>query len=205
LVEFDVMQRIYRYYPRSSIVAALTTFGVIAAGVIPGILIGVALSLLGLINRVSHPPDAILQEVPGHGFHDPGEPQLPGAAGQATAKSVTPTVPGLIAYRFYAPLLFSNVSHFIQRIRQIITGSPEPVRWLLLDAQAITDIDVTALDALHGLTDELRRKGIEIKFAHVNPPLRGLLEKTGFSRELDRQSFFPSVHECVAAYRERKS
>ena len=73
LIEFGVMGRIYRFYPRSAIVAGLTTLCVLAAGVVPGILFGVALSLLGLIQRISHPPDAVLTQVPGHGFHDLGD------------------------------------------------------------------------------------------------------------------------------------
>src|SRR5215472_3020673 len=108
LVEFDVLLRIYRYFPASSILSGLTTLGVLAVGVVPGILLGVALSLLGLINRISHPPDAVLSEVPGHGFHDLGN----NTQGQ--------TIPGLIAYRFYGPLLFSNCGYFVERVRQII-------------------------------------------------------------------------------------
>jgi SulP family sulfate permease len=193
LVEFDVMKRIYRFYPRSAGVAAVTTLGVLAAGVVPGILIGVALSLLGLISRISHPPDAVLSEVPGHGFHDLG----PGAAGQ--------TLPGLIAYRFYAPLLFSNAGHFVERVRRLIAASPAPVRWFLLDAQAITDIDVTAAEALHSLNKELCQKGIALKIAHANRPLREILTRIGFAREISEESFFPSVHECVEAFHGSKS
>jgi len=186
LIEFDVMKRIYRYYPRSAAVAAVTTFGVLAAGVVPGILIGVALSLLGLINRVSHPPDAVLREVPGSGFHDLGN-------------GTKETLPGLIAYRFYAPLLFSNASHFMQRVRGLVAASPS-VRWFLLDAQAITDIDVTALEALHSLHEELNQQGIAFKIAHANRPLRALLERTGLAQEIGTDSFFPSVHECVEQF-----
>jgi sulfate permease, SulP family len=189
LVEFNVMARIYRFYPRSGLLAAFTTLCVLAVGVVPGILVGVGLSLLGLINRVSRPPGAVLSEVPGHGFHDLGEPP-PG--GQ--------TVPGLIAFRFYAPLLFSNSSGFVERVRQLITASPTPVRWFLLDAQAITDIDVTAAEALHNLHRELRQQDIALKIAHANRPLRALLEKTGLVKELGEESFFHSVHECVAAF-----
>jgi SulP family sulfate permease len=188
LVEFDVMKRIYRFYPRSGWVAAVTTFGVLAAGVVPGILIGVALSLLGLIRRLSHPPDAVLTEVPGHGFHDLG-------------KMETQTIPGLIAYRFYAPLLFSNASYFVERVRHLIAVSPTPVRWFLLDAQAITDIDVTAAEALHGLHEELRKKEISLKIAHANLPLRSILEKIGLASEIGESGFFPSVHECVNAFK----
>jgi SulP family sulfate permease len=188
LVEFDTMMRIYRFYPKSAMISALTTIGVLAAGVIPGILIGVALSLLGLINRISHPHDAVLSAVPGHGFHDTGD------------LSQTATVPGLIAYRFYAPLLFPNAAHFATRVRAIIAASPTPVRWFLLDAQAITDIDVTAAEALNALTLELRERGIALKIAHANRPLRKILEKIGFAGEISEESFYPSVHECIAAY-----
>jgi SulP family sulfate permease len=188
LVEFDVMKRIYQFYPRSAVVAAITTLGVLAAGVALGILIGVVLSLLGLINRLSNPPDAILREAPGHGFHDFGD--SPG--GQ--------TIPGLVAYRFYAPLLFSNVNHFVQRVREIIAVTPAPVRWFLLDAQAVTDIDVTAAESLHALREELQQKGIALKIAHANRPFRDILERTGLAREIDENNFFGSVHECVEAF-----
>jgi len=191
LVEFDVMARIYRFYPRSAMLAALTTLGVLAVGVVPGILVGVALSLLALISRISHPPDAVLQALPGDGFHDLG-----GAApGQ--------TIPGLIAYRFYAPLLFSNCGHFVERVRGLIAASPAPVHWFVLDAQAMTDVDVTAAEALRALNQELEQQGIAMKFAHANRPLRNVLERIGFTGELGQASFFSSVHECVAAFQAR--
>jgi SulP family sulfate permease len=193
LVEFDVMRRIYRYYPRSAGVAAVTTLGVLAAGVIPGILVGVVLSLFGLISRISNPPDAVLREVPGHGFHDLGD--TPG--GQ--------TLPGLLAYRFYAPLLFSNAAHFAGRARQLILDSTTPVVWFLLDAQAVTDIDVTAAEMLHALHDELKQRGIALKIAHANPPFRAILERTGLAGELGEGSFFASVHECVTAFQAMKN
>jgi SulP family sulfate permease len=188
LVEFDVMKRIYVFYPRSAGVAGVTTIGVLAAGVVPGILLGVALSLLGLISRLSHPPDAVLAEMPGHGFHDLGSPAPP------------QTLPGLIAYRFYAPLLFANTSHFVQRVHQLLAASPNPVRWFLIDAQAITDIDVTAAEALRGLHVELQKRGVSLKFAHANRPFREILERTGLAKELSANNFFGSVHECVEAF-----
>jgi SulP family sulfate permease len=192
LVEFDVMVRIYRYYPRSSLLAALTTLGVLAVGVIPGILVGVSLSLLGLVQRISHPPDAVLSQVPGNGFHDLG------------GSSQTQTIPGLIVYRFYAPLLFSNAGHFVERVRELIAASPTPVRWFLLDAQAITDIDVTAAEALHSLHQELQQRGVALKIAHANRPLREILQRIGFAAELNQASFFHSVHECVESFGDAK-
>jgi SulP family sulfate permease len=188
LVEFGVMARIYRFYPKSAVVAALTTLSVLIGGVVPGIIFGVALSLLGLISRISHPSDAVLSEAPGRGFHDLG-----GGSG-------TQTIPGLIAYRFYAPLLFPNASHFVERVRKIIADSPTPPQWFLLDAQAITDIDVTAVELLHTLNEELRRQGIALKIAHANPPLRDLLTRTGLATEIGSDSFFSSVHECADTF-----
>lgn len=193
LVEFDVMLRIYRYYRGSAVVAALTTLCVLVAGVVPGIIFGVTLSLLGLINRISHPPDAVLVEVPGQGFHDLGN------------TNATQTVPGLLAYRFYAPLLFSNAGHFVERVRHLVQTSDQPLRTLLLDAQAITDIDVTAVEALHGLNQELRQQGITLKIAHANLPLRQLLERTGLADEIGKENFFASVHECIAASNAKKA
>jgi SulP family sulfate permease len=193
LVEFGVMARIYRYYPRSAVVAALTTLSVLIGGVVPGIIFGVALSLMGLISRISHPTDAVLSEVPGQGFHDLG-------AGPGTQ-----TLPGLIAYRFYSPLLFPNASHFVERVRKLIAESPTPPKWFLIDAQAITDIDVTAVELLHILNQELRRQGIALKIAHANPPLRDYLTRTGLAAEIGSDSFYSSVHECVEAFSKTNS
>jgi len=188
LVEFQAMKRIYRHYPAAAGIAALTTLGVLSAGVVAGILLGVILSLLTLIERISRPPDAVLRELPGHGFHD-----VSGTTGQ--------TLPGLLVYRFYAPLLFSNCGYFSERVHNLIATSSSPVRWLLLDAQAISDIDVTAVEVLHALRAELKEKGIALKIAHANRPLRELLECTGLESEIGEASFFASVHECVEAFK----
>ncbi len=167
--------------------AGTTTLSVLAAGVVPGIVFGVALSLLGLIHRISDPPDAVLSEVPGKGFHDVGLAQ-------------TRTLPGLVVYRFYAPLLFSNIGHFVERIREIVAAGPGPVRWLLLDAQAITEMDVTAAEGLERLYQDLKQDGIELKIAHANRPLRETLQRSGLAAEFVPGSFFDSVHQCVEAF-----
>lgn len=193
LVEFDVMVRIYRFYPRSALLAALTTLGVLAVGVVAGILVGVALSLLALIDRISNPPDAVLRIIPGEGFHDLG------------TSDTGETIPGFIAYRFYAPLLFSNASHFVERVRQLVAASPTPVRWFLVDAQAITDIDITAAEALRALNKELQQQGIALKFAHANRPLRLVLERIGFTSEIGQESIFHAVHEAAAAFQAAES
>ena len=76
-------------------------------------------------------------------------------------------------------------------------------RWFGRDAQAITDIDVTAAETFHALRQELQKKGIALKIAHANRPLRSILERTGLTSELKADSFFASVHECVSAFQAR--
>jgi SulP family sulfate permease len=79
------------------------------------------------------------------------------------------------------------------------------VQWFLLDAQAITDIDVTAAEMLHQLHHDLRRQHVELKIAHANKPWRTILERTGLASELKPENFFGSVHECVTAFQHRAS
>jgi SulP family sulfate permease len=130
----------------------------------------------------------VLQEVENTGkFHDLGE-------------NASETVPGLIAYRFYAPLFFANADHFLGRVRSLIAASPHPVRWFLMDVQAVTDIDVTGADALTRLIEELRLKGITFKLARANRPLREKLAHFGLGPQLDAGMLFPSVHAAVAAF-----
>lgn len=187
LIEFGVMNRIYKMYPYSGFLAALTALGVLVVGVIPGILVGVAFSLLGLINKLSFPPDAVLKHIEGDGYHDTGE------------KSGD-TIPGLIAFRFYAPLLFSNCNRFSDRVRFLVANAPTPVKCFLLDAQAITDIDITAAETLIALHHELIDKGISVKIAHTNKPLRDVFTIAGISEDLTPGSFYHSVHEGIEAF-----
>jgi sulfate permease, SulP family len=91
----------------------------------------------------------------------------------------------------------------VEQVRKLVARCPTTPRWLLLDAQAITDIDVTAVEILHSLNEELRRQGIALKIAHANPPLRALLTSTGLASEIGSESFFSSVHECVEAFKQR--
>lgn len=105
---------------------ALVAAGVLGAGVVPGILIGVMASLVYVLGRPARPLDAVWYEWPGTGeLHDLGwAPE-------------TQTVPGLIACRFWAPLFFANAEYFVQRVRESIASSHSPVRWFVVDMQAV--------------------------------------------------------------------
>src|SRR5215813_4756061 len=113
LVDVQAYRRLRRISRPAFDIALLVTAGVLVSGVVPGILIGVMLSLVYLLGRLARPTDVVLQEVAGTGsFHDLG------------AADASETVPGLIAYRFYAPLFFANADHFIERVRGLVAASP---------------------------------------------------------------------------------
>ena len=189
LVGLEEYARLYRITRVGFVNALLVTLGVLIVGVVPGIVIGIMLSLILLLGRLARPADAVLQRMPGTAsFHDLGE------------ASATETVPGLIAYRFYAPLVFANADHFMERVRGLVAGSPNPVRWLLVDVQAVTQIDVTAAEMLSRLAAELHAQGIELKFARANRPLREEVARIGLGEHLGESTLFPSVHAAIEAF-----
>jgi len=191
LVEFEAYRSLLRVSRHSGLIAVLVTVGVLVVGVIPGMLIGVAFSLVHVLGKLARPIDVVLREVPGTGqFHDLGE------APEAV------TVPGLIAYRFYAPLFFANAGYFVERVRELIAASPTPVRWFVVDVQAVTDIDVTAAEALLRLAEDLQAQGIALKFARANRPLREKLTRIGLGDRFGGDNLFRSVHGAIRAFRQ---
>ena len=194
LVDVRAYRTFFRISPRGGWLALIVALGVLIVGVIPGILVGVGLSLCYLLARLARPTDAVLQEVPGTGsFHDVG------------ADVQTHTVPGLIAYRFYAPLFFANAEHFSRRIRSLVAESPQPVKWVLVDVQAVTEIDVNGAEVVQQLVEDLAAQGVSLKFARANRPLRATVERIGLGEHLRREWHFPSVHAAVEAFRRQES
>jgi SulP family sulfate permease len=180
--------RRFAHFRRFELAIALsTTVAVLAVGVLYGVLVAVGLSIPDLLRRVSRPDDGILGLVPGlAGMHDVDD--YPDAT----------TVPGLVVYRNGAPLCFANAEDFQRRALAAVDAA-DGVRWLLLNVEAVIEIDMTAADALHGLCDELDRRGVVPALARVKqdlvPDLRagGLLDRIGSDR------IFPILPTAVAA------
>jgi len=194
LVDVQAYRTFFRISPRAGWLALIVALGVLIIGVIPGILIGVGLSLGYLLARLARPTDAVLQEEPGTGrFHDVG--------GDVRMH----TVPGLIAYRFYAPLFFPNADHFARRIRSLVAESPQPIKWVLVDVQAVTDIDESGAEVVQQLAEGLAAQGVALKFARANRPLRAVVERIGLGEHLRQEWLFPSVHAAVEAFRRQES
>jgi MFS superfamily sulfate permease-like transporter len=170
-----------------SIVALLA---VALLGVLPGIGIAVGLSILNVFRRAWWPYGAALGRVDGlEGYHDthyyPQAQQLP----------------GIVIYRFNAPLIFANAKTFRDQVRRFAKADPKP-RWIVIAAEPITDIDTTASDVLEDLDQGLDKDGITLVFAELKDPVRDKIERYGLTGEIRPRQFFPTIGAAVAAYQQ---
>jgi MFS superfamily sulfate permease-like transporter len=141
--------------------AVIALLAVVVFGVLPGIAIAIGLSMLTFLWRSWHPYDAVLGRVAGRkGYHDTR--RHPEAA----------LVPGLLLYRFDAPLFFANAGVFQEKLLLAVDGAPKPVRRVIVAAEPITDVDTTAADMLIELARELADGGVELGFAELKAPPR---------------------------------
>jgi sulfate permease, SulP family len=174
--------------------AVVTAFGVLTVGVLQGILFAVVLSLVNVIYHISRPHDALLDELDANG----------GTVYRGVAdKDSALTEPGLIVYRFDAPLVFANAAFFTERLEELIAKADAGLKCIVLDAEAISDFDSTAAEALENMDSSLERLGVELWIARANQPLRDLLQVTGLTKRLGRDNLYPSVRAAVMAYHER--
>ncbi len=152
------------------------------------------LPLINVIYRISRPHDALLDDVDAGG----------GTVYRQVANTETAlTEPGLIVYHFDAPLVFANAAFFTERLEALVANAGEGLKCVILDAEAISDFDSTAAEALENLDADLERHSVEFWIARANEPLRDLLQVTGLTKRLGAESIYPSVRAAVVAYRER--
>ncbi len=164
--------------------------GVLALGILYGVLLAVALSVAELLTRVARPHDAVEGIVPGlAGMHDVDD--YPSAR----------TVPGLLVYRYDSPLFFANAEDFRRRALASISAQDEPVHWFVLNTEANVEVDITALDAVEALRAEVTDKGIVFALARVKHDLRRLLDAYGLTASIGPERIFPTLPTAVAAYR----
>jgi high affinity sulfate transporter 1 len=156
LFDFAELRSLYEISSRELLLSVGTTLGVLILGVLPGVLLAVALSLFWLLTVASRPHDGVLGRVKGiKGFHNIAD--FPEAT----------TIPGLILYRFEANLVFFNADHFRDRVRAIITAAETPVEWVVIDASSINIVDVTSMHKIGELREELAAQGIVLASARV--------------------------------------
>ena len=189
LIEPAEFRRFARFRRSELALALATTVAVLVLGVLYGVLAAVALSILDLLRRVSRPHAAVLGFVPGlAGMHDVDD--HPG----------TTTVPGLVVYRYDAPLCFANAEDFRDRALAALDAAPAPVRWLVLNTEAIVEIDITAADAVHTLCDVLDTRGVVLALARVKQDLLHDLRHSGLADRISADRIFPTLPTAVAAF-----
>ncbi len=177
---------------KAEFVLSITAFlGVALLGVLEGIAVAVALSILNVFRRSWWPYETTLGRVPGMaGQHDR---QLHPEAEQ---------IPGLVIYRFDAQLFFANARTFREHIRRFAAADPPP-KWILIAAEPITDVDTTAADMLADLDEELNAKGTSLVFAELKDPVREKLERYELIGPLEPAHFFPTLDAAIEAFRQQ--
>lgn len=154
-------------------------------GAIPGIIVAFVLALINLARRAANPAIDVLAA-----DDDPKQSLL------ADAPVGTTTAPGLVVVRLAAPLFFANGAVFASAVKRAVTSAGEPVRHVVIDMEAVTDIDVTGAEAFESLEGWLREQHVELSFSRVRPETRQRLESLGL---LDGQQFFATNRAAVAA------
>lgn len=167
----------------------LTTVGVLSVGVLPGIFVAVSIAVLRLLYYTYRPNDAVLGWM--HGID--GQVEL-AKYPQAT------TLPGLVIYRFDAPLLFFNADYFKQRVLAVVDGSERP-NAVLLNAEAMTNLDISGLATLHEVQQILKAQGVHLSLARVTGQTLDLLQRSSMLGEIKPPLVFSSVRSGVSAYR----
>jgi len=189
LIDLPEFARLLRFDRAEFAIAVVAAIGVVVFGALYGVLIAVSLSIIELLRHVARPHDGILGYVPGiAGMHDIDD--YPEAA----------LVPGLLVYRYDAPLCFVNADDFKRRALSSIKRFDAPVEWFLLNAEANVVVDITAIDALEELQHALDRRGIVFAMARVKQDLFAQLAAAGYIDRVGRDRIFATLPTAVAAF-----
>ncbi len=178
-----------RHVRSAEVALALVAFGgVLVFGVVGGVVVAIALSVGVFLYRAARPHDAVLGRIEDiDGYHD------------VTRWEGAETVPGLLVYRFDAAPFFVNAAYLRERVLELVDAS-EDVRWLVLNAEAWTYLDATAIDVLARLQVELEQRGVALCFARLKGRQREIFEETGLTAQIGPDRLFPTVRAAVAAF-----
>jgi SulP family sulfate permease len=170
-------------------IALATMVGVVLVGVLEALIIAVALSIVDVVRRSATPHDAVL-----------GWVERQGRYADVRLHPRARVTPGVLVYRLDDRLFFANSSYVRGRIHEAIDGAPTPVRWLVFDAEALTHIDATGVDALESLVRSLRKEGITFVLARLKDPMRQTLREAGILELIGVDHIHPTVRAAVEAF-----
>lgn len=190
LVDVPGLRRLWKQRRVEFALAAAAFLGVALLGVLPGIGVAVGLSVLNVFRRAWWPYRTVLGRPAGvNGYHD------------VRAFPDAERVPGMVIFRFDAPLIFANSRTFREEIRALAHAEPKP-KYIVVAAEPITDVDTTAADMLQELDEELNADGISLVFAEMKTPVREKIDRYKLTRTIDPAHFFPTVEDAVSSLRE---
>ena len=191
LGQIQILQVVRLYQlRRSEFIFSIACFlGVIVLGVIQGIFIAVGLALIAFIWRAWRPHNAVLGRVDGlKGYHD------------ILRHPEARRIPGLVLFRWDAPLFFANAAVFEERVQQAIALAPTPTKWVVVAAEPVTDVDITAADMLADLDKKLHDSGMDLCFAEMKGPVKDILKRYGLFDSFGNENFFPTIGQAVDQY-----
>jgi high affinity sulfate transporter 1 len=195
LIDVGEMRRIAAFRRSEAVIAAAACAGVLLFDLLAGIGIAVALSVAEIFTRIARAHDAVLGEVPGlAGLHDVDD--YPEAR----------TTPGLVVYRYDAPLCFANAEDFRTRVLEAVDeagGADVPVEWVVLNMEANVEIDLTAVDMLEDLRSGLAARGIVVALARMKQDLAVYLARSGLLTRIGEDRVYPTLPTALAAFRQR--
>ncbi|GAA2851277.1 transporter [Actinoplanes cyaneus] len=182
-------RRLWRQRRVEFSLAVAAFLGVALLGVLPGIAVAVGFSVLNVFRRTWWPYWTVLGRPAGvNGYHD------------MTSYPEAEQIPGIVIFRFDAPLIFANARTFREEVRALARAEPKP-RFIVVAAEPITDVDTTAADMLEDLDAELNAAGISLVFAELKTPVRQKIDRYKLTRSIDPAHFFPTVEDAASALR----
>jgi MFS superfamily sulfate permease-like transporter len=191
LIEVTDLTRIYRIQRWEFWLSMVCFVGVAVLGAIPGIGLAIAIAIAEFLWDGWRPHFAILGRAHGvKGYHD------------ITRYPDARRIPGLVLFRWDAPLFFANAEFFKERVLDAVAKSPTPVRWLVVTAEPVTSVDVTACDAIAELDEALHAQGIVFCFAELKDPVKDKLKRFGLFAQFGENYFFPTIGAAVSSYLE---
>lgn len=190
LIDIPELRRIWRISPMEFVFALITMWGAISFGVLNGVVVAIAATLIYLLHKTMFPRDALLGRIPGRdGFYKLH--RFPEAE----------SVPGLGICMIQGSLLFYNADYVRKRLREVIAGLPPGTRWFVLDANAIVQLDSTGAAAIETIHDELAARGITLGIAELHTEAKQLLERADVVARVGAARFFDDLDDAVRAFR----
>jgi high affinity sulfate transporter 1 len=189
LLEPSYFRRLYRISRPEFWYSMAAFLGELFLGTLPGVFLGVSLSVLGLIRQVTRPGTAIIGRMPDKETYR-----------DVTLYPEAETVPGLLIFRFDSPLIFSNSTSFTKEMQRYIEAAQTTVQEVLVNAETMNNMDTTGTDQLIKLREELEKDGIQLAFAKVKDPVREMMRLSGAEEAIGTENFYASVSEGVRAF-----